>query len=161
MSEETKVKFCEVTDEDQKLIFNFGDGTKLEIDLADVPEDTKSDLMVHGATQKIRDSFAGAKGDYQVAIGAAQRVIEMLQKGEWEARRGGSEKGPRVGELAEAIAALKGKDVGEVATSLAALDEEKRKALRKHPQVQAKIAAIRAEKAAKKAEKSEVSLDDI
>src|SRR5215210_8016779 len=58
------------------LSIEFGNGETLEFDVNEVPEETKVQLMMHGAAQKVGDSFAGAKGNFQVGIDAARGVIE-------------------------------------------------------------------------------------
>ena len=148
MTEEVKkVKFCEKSSEGTVVSFKFGNGTTLSIDLNDVPEETVSDLAIHGASQKIGDSYASAGGDYAFAIASAEKVIENLLAGLWGSARAAGEGKKSSGELATALAALQGKDVAEVAASLETATDEQKKALRAHPAVKAKIAELRAAKA--------------
>ena len=147
--EPKKLKFCEKTSEGQIVHFSFGNGNKLSLDLSELSEETQNDLMVHGALQKIGDSYSSAGGDYAFAIAAAEKVIENLKAGLWgTARTGSGESKKSVGELATAVAALQNKEVAEVAAALEAATDEQRKAVRSHPAVKAKIAEIRAAKAA-------------
>lgn len=150
MSEaEKKVKFCEKSAEGTVVSFKFGNDTVVSVDLAELPEDIQQSLMVHGALQKIGDSYASAGGDYAFGIAAAEKVVENLKNGNWGTVRVGSgESKKSVGELAIALAALKGVPVADVAASLEAASDEQRKALRAHPAVKAKIAELRAAKAA-------------
>lgn len=149
MTEEVKkIKFCEKTIEGSVVSFKFGNGTTLTIDLADVPDETVQDLALHGTSQKIGDSYASAGGDYAFAIASAEKVIENLLAGVWGSVRASGDGKKSSGELATALAALQGKDVAEVAASLETATDEQKKTLRSHPAVKAKIAELRAAKAA-------------
>lgn len=146
---EKKIRFCEKVSEGTVVSFKFGNGTTISLDLSEIPEETQQDLMVHGALQKIGDSYSSAGGDFAFAQAAAEKVIENLKAGLWGAARTGSgESKKSVGELASAVAALQGKDVAEVALALEAASDDQRKAVRAHPAVKAKIAELRAIKAA-------------
>ena len=149
MSEEVKkVKFCDKSSEGVIVSFKFGNGTELSLDLSTLSEDMQTELMCHGALQKIGDSYASAGGDYAFAVAAAEKVIANLQNDMWGAARTSSGGGKKsVGELATALAQLQGKDVAEVAAALEAATDEQRKAVRSHPAVKAKIAELRAAKA--------------
>lgn len=143
-----KIKFCEKSSEGSVVTFAFGNGTSLTLDLATLSDEMRDNLMIHGALQKIGDSYASAGGDYAFAIASAEKVMENLQAGNWGNVRAAGEGKAKTGELASALAALQGKDVAEVAAALEAATDEQRKALRAHPAVKAKIASLRAEKAA-------------
>jgi hypothetical protein len=143
-----KIKFCEKTMNGSVATFTFGDGEVLTIDLDSVPEQTQTDLRDHGALQKIGDSYASAGGDYNFAKAAASKVIANLLNGEFNTGRQSGEGKQKIGELATALAALQGKDVGEITLALEAATDEQKKQLRAHPAVKAKIASLRAEKAA-------------
>jgi hypothetical protein len=160
-AEPKKIKFCEKDSEGVVVSFKFGNGTELTLDLNEIPEETREDLMVHGALQKIGDSYASAGGDYAFAIAAAEKVIGNLRSGLFNAVRSGSGESKKgVGELATALAALQGKEVADVAVALEAATDEQRKALRSHPAVKAKIAELRAVKAAEALAKAgDVSLN--
>ena len=152
MSENTnevkKPKFCEKSAEGLVVSFKFGDGETLSLDLSALNEDMQQELMIHGALQKIGDSYASAGGDFAFGKAAASKVIANLQEGNWGSPRAAGEGKKSVGELATALAELQGKDVAEVATALEAATDEQRKAFRSHPAVKAKIAELRAKKAA-------------
>jgi hypothetical protein len=154
MSEETKVKFAEKSSEGTSVSFKFGNGTELVLDVSTLNEDIQTELMLHGALQKIGDSYAGAAGDYDFAIGNAQKVIDNLIAGAWKAAREGGEAKPRTGELAEAIARLKGIEVGDAQALVDGLSDEQRKAVRAKDAVKAAVAQIRYEKAQAKAAKA-------
>jgi hypothetical protein len=139
-------------------------GQELEYDLSSLSEEIKQNLLCHGASQKIGDAAASVKKRLTDSLGrdpsedelkagvveAMNAVWAQLASGEWRAARGEGEAKPRVGEVAQAIARLRGMDVEEVAKLVAATDKEKVKAWRAHPQIQAEIAKIRAERAATK-----------
>lgn len=145
---EKKVKFCEKTSEGTIVSFKFGNGEVRSLDLSTLSEDIQQELMLHGALQKLGDSYASAGGDFAFGIAAVEKVMGNLQDGNWGTPRAAGEGKKSVGELATALAAIKGQDVATVAAALEAATEEQRKALRSHPAVKAKIAEIRAAKAA-------------
>lgn len=145
------VKFC---DKDYDLdtgynYFNFGNGKQLEFDSNRCSEEIRKQLMLHGAAQKIGDSFAGAKGNYALGIQSASDVIEQLYAGVWKAGRGEGEARPRLAELAEAIARIKSVDLERATAAVEKASDEQRKAWRLNAKVKSVIATIRAEKAAK------------
>jgi hypothetical protein len=155
MSEETKVKFAEKSSDGSLVSFKFGNGQELALDVSTLNEDIQLELMLHGALQKIGDSYAGAAGDYDFAIGNAQKIIDNLVAGAWKATREGSgEAKPRTGELAEAIARLKGIEVADAQALVDSLSDEQRKAVRGKDAVKAAVAQIRYEKAQAKAAKA-------
>jgi hypothetical protein len=158
MAEETTEKkppFCTTEGEESVLSFNFANGEKVSVDLNDLNEDISSQLLVHGLTQKCRDSFAGAKGDFAVAVAAVTKVIENLKEGQWNASRAsGGDAKPRITELAEAIANIKKLPIETVQKAVEAAEDDQRKAWRKNGAVAAEILRIRAAKAQARAEKA-------
>lgn len=137
----------------------FANGHKAELDTAKLTDEMKEQAMIHGLTQKVRDSFAGAKGDVNYAIAQAEAVIEAIQGGSWNRRGGATGSG---GILAEAVARVKGWEVSEAREKIAGLDEDSVKALEKAPSVAAAIAEIRAERAKERAKNADgKGLDDI
>lgn len=82
-------------------------GKHVTIDLASIPEDVVTKLVLHGLTQKVADSAASATGDARTALGdkatdeavkvkaaelgasAMQDVVDNLVKGIWGAVRTG------------------------------------------------------------------------
>lgn len=153
---ETKApKFAEKSAAESTVRFTFGNGTVLELDVSTLDESIQNELMLHGALQKIGDSYAGAAGDYDFAIANATKVIDNLIAGNWKAAREAGEAKPRTTELAEAIAQLKGIDIAQAVELVAGLDDAQRKAVRGKEAVKAAIAQIRYEKAAAKAAKAD------
>jgi len=131
----------------------FGNGKVLELDTNACSPEIKTLLMLHGASQKIGDSYAGAKGDFASGIASAQSVIDQLLAGEWTSS--GEERGPRLAELAEAIARIKGVPVEKALAAVEKATDDQRKAWRSNAQVKAAIAQARAEKAQKALEASQ------
>lgn len=142
--------------DDKVLYITFGNGTKLECAVSELPPEMQVQLMLHGAAQKVGDSFAGVKGNFSQGIQNAKDVIEQLKAGEW--RGGGDEARPRLAELASAIARIRGLNdeagLQKVTAAVEAADDEQRKKWRSNAQVKAMIAQQRAEKQAAIAESS-------
>ena len=143
-----KAKFCEKSAEGTIVKFAFGNGKVLTLDLATLSEEIQTELMIHGALQKIGDSYASAGGDFAFGEAAASKVITNLEAGQWGTPRASGDGKKSVGELATALAEIQGVSVEDVSAALEAATEEQRKAFRAHPAIKAKIAEIRAKKAA-------------
>ncbi len=159
-STEAKVKFCDKSSDGNIVSFKFGNGAELTLDVSTLDQEIQTNLMIHGALQKIGDSYAGAAGDYDFAIAAAKKVIDNLLAGEWKSgREGGGESKPRVTELAEAVARIKGMELAQAVEVISGLSDDQRKALRAKDKVKSVIAQIRYEKASKKAAESNDDLD--
>lgn len=144
----TKIKFCEKSCEGSVLTFKFGNGEVLTLDMDELSEEIVKDLAIHGALQKIGDSYASAGGDYAFAMAAASKVMQNLRDGNFNSARAAGEGKQKIGELAQALAELQSKPVSEVTLALEAASDEQKKALRAHPAVKAKVAELRAKKAA-------------
>jgi len=150
--------------EDGLFTFTFGNGEVVTLDTNTLPEDQKFNLFMHGVGAKCGDSYAGAKGDFTVAIAAVQKVIDQLMADQWCASRASSGEGaPKIGELSQAIANLKSMDVAVVSAAVAKATDDQRKAWRKNAAIAAEIARMRAEKAAARAAKEDTggTADDI
>jgi len=133
------------------VTFDFENGKVIVIELAKCTGDALRRLPLHGISQKAGDSYAGAGDSADPAAYAEAAVLEVqkqLYAGEWRATSAG---GPRTSDLATAISRLNGKPVEEVVESLGKATDEQKKELRKHPQIAATLAAIKAENAAKRA----------
>lgn len=150
VAEEKKVKFCaKEYDLDTGLVeFAFGNGKVLNVDSNAIPEETRKQLMLHGISQKVGDSFAGVKGNFAEGIQNAQDTIDQLLAGVWKADREGDAR-PRLAELAEAIARIKQVPLEAATKAVEAGTDDQRKGWRSNSKVKAVIAQIRAEKAAK------------
>lgn len=150
-------KFCDKQlDLDTKQIeFTFSDGQTIVADIGELSAEVQLQLMMHGASQKLGDSYASAKGNIAEAITSLQKTLDNLKAGNWTAGRSDGETKPRTTELAEALSRIKGVDLAAAQAAVEAADEDKRKAWRAHPKIKAVIAAIRAEKAQAKAAKAD------
>lgn len=158
---EKKVPLCEITSDDTTgtISFNYSNGTVLSIKTDDMPTEQIFNLIVHGLTQKVRDSFSSAKGDVEYAIGCSNKVLDNLMANRWTASRATGEGKPKSTELVEAIARLKGLPIETVAEIVEQADDAKRKIWRSNARIKAEIANIRAERAAAAAAKSSASDD--
>lgn len=148
-AEDKKIRFCnkEYDADTDTLIFTFGNGEVVEFPLGNLSAEIKAKLLVHGASQKGGDSYAGAKGNYSEGIADLKATIAALQAGEWSAGRGDSEARPRLADLAAALARVKSISLEDATKVVEAADDEKRKTWRAHPRIKAAIATIKAEKA--------------
>lgn len=153
-----KVKFCDKEyDLDTQIgTFTFGNGKVLSFDLAKVSEAIRLQLAMHGASQKIGDSFAGVKGNFAEGVGNAQETIDQLYAGVWKAAREDDAR-PRLAELAEAIARIKQVPIEVATKAVEAGNDDQRKAWRSNAKVKAVIAQLRAEKAAAALEEAQKS----
>lgn len=149
-----KTKFADKSIDNGKLSIAFGNGEVVSVALDEIPEELHTDLAMHGLSQKLGDSYAGAKGDYAMAIKNVTQVIEQLKAGDWRASRGSGESKPRVGELAAAVARVKSISVEEAMAILDTLDDEAKKTVRNHAQIKLAIQQIRTEKAVEAAKKA-------
>ena len=161
-AEPSKPRFAKKSyDESTGVVsIEFGNGKVVELDTNTCSPEMKTLLMLHGASQKIGDSYAGAKGDFASAVASAQAVVDQLLAGEWTSS--GEERGPRLAELAEAIARIKGVPVEKAMAAVEKATDEQRKGFRANAQVKAAIAQARAEKAQKALEAAgsqELSVD--
>lgn len=136
--------------------FTFADGSVMSANLSELSEDMVTKLALHGLSQKVGDSYSGEDAANCQTI--AEKTFETLQKGEWSSRSGGGA-GPRISQLAEALARVTGKEVQECVAKIAEMDDDQKKDLRAHPQIKATIAEIKLEKAQADAEKSAADAD--
>src|SRR5688572_3874104 len=136
------------------LQFTFEDGTVIDFDPSKVNDDIKYRAMMHGFSQKIGDSYAGAsKAENALAFAkeATQETIAQLYAGDW---RAAAESGPKAPtDLAVALSRILGKTPEECQTFVDGMDDEQKKVYRKKGKVAAELAKIAAEKAQARAEK--------
>jgi len=149
--ESKKVPFCkkEYDVDTGALSFTFGNGHVIEANMNDFPAEMRTQLGLHGASQKIGDSFAGAKGNFAEGIQSAQDVIDQLKAGVWRSSGGEGESRPRLGELAEAISRIKQVPLDKAMAAVEKASDDQRKTWRSNAKVKAVIAQIRSENAAK------------
>jgi len=145
---ETKVK--KTVEEDGSITFEFASGETEKVSPGDFSAEIQKQLMTHGLSQKLGDSYSGEDTDkcHAVFLG----VKKNLEDGNWSARSGGGG-GPRVSQLAAALARVTGEPIEKCVEKLSALDDDKKKAVQAHPDIQLAIAEIKQEAAAAKAAK--------
>ena len=129
---------------------------ELSIDINTIPAEIISRLAMHGLSQKIGDSYAGAEPGESYDRAAA--VLKDLQEGNWSTRVAAS--GPRTTQLAEALAAATEQTLEAAAARIEQMDDEEKKALRTHPVIKAQLATIKARKAQEAAEKAAAGAAD-
>jgi len=150
-------KVSKTTREDNTGIdFEFYDGATLAAELDALPEDILTRLALHGLSQKVGDSYAGEDAANCQTI--AEKTLEALVKGEWSTRSGGG--GPKISQLAEALARATGQEVAACVATIAEMDDDTKKSIKAHPQIKALIATIKLEKATADAEKAAASAND-
>lgn len=125
--------------------FAFTNGKSVDGSLSDFSADMQKNLALHGVMQKGGDSYASVAGNVELAYQNCSEVVEQLKAGIWA---GGTEGGPRIKDLAEAIARIKGVDVEKATAAVTAATDELRKQWRSNPKVKSVMATIAAEKAA-------------
>lgn len=145
-----------VTDEGVK--FEFATGEVVEVKCGDFKGDIQKQLMLHGLSQKLGDSYSGEDSDKCHTI--FQGVLKNLSEGNWSARAGGGGAG-RISQLAAALARAAGEPIEKCVEKLSEMDDATKKTVREHPAVQAALAEIKLEKAQADAEKLKKELGDI
>lgn len=152
-----KVADVKVGEDFKKASFIFFKGPKgetvpsLEIDLEQLVAEIGDRLKMHGAVQKIRDSYAGVKGNAIEAYNNAKEVWDALLAGDWSTRGEGDGSGASALYI-EAIARLRGWSLEVTKEKVSKMTEEWRKAAPKDPQIAQAIAQIRLERAQAAAE---------
>lgn len=138
--------------EEGTVTFQFDDGAEQVFRLSDCSPDIASRLALHGASQKIGDSYAGA-GEADDPLGYAkasvEQVIAQLVAGDWRVAAVG---GPRVTDLATALSRATGQSIEAATETVNEMDNGQKKALRKHPKIALELATITAERAKARAE---------
>lgn len=131
------------------------DGKTFLLSLENLSEDIITRLALHGLSQKVGDSFAGAGEEPNPLKYAEERIIEtyeQLRKGEWRVTVAG---GPRASLLARALARVTGHSLEEAIEVVEGLDDEQKKAIRKDPAIKKASADIKLEDAQKAKERAE------
>lgn len=136
------------------------DGTSTSHALDNLPAGIITLLALHGLSQKLGDSYAGAEAavaegeaESKVAFakGSVSRVWDQLTKGEWSAKREGTGGIPL---LARAIAEVLGIAPEEAAAKLEGMDKETKKKVQGSPKVALALANLKAQAAARAAERA-------
>ena len=120
----------------------------LRFDLENIGTETLTRLAVHGMSQKLGDSFAGAANEadpLKFAEESIDAVWKQLQSGEWRATGGAG--GPKASMLAKALSRVMGRDLEECIEVVDGMTDEDKKKLRKDPRIKQASADIRLEEA--------------
>ena len=145
----TKVATKSTLDDNAGVAIDFSDGTRLTCAFADLSPEIITNLAIHGAKQKIGDSYSGEQ-DPSAAFALASKVVEQLLAGKWSAVREGG--GGRISDLAQALSRVTGQEVATCVAKLAEMDKKAKQDLRNHDQVKVVLAEIALEKAKERAE---------
>ena len=151
MADRTKVADKKVN-EGGTVEFQFvGDAGTLVCDPAQLSEEMKTQLILHGIKQKVGDAYSGVKGDVEEAVKLAQAAWDNLLAGRFSAARESSGTAGAT-ELAKALAEVTGKDLALVISRLEEMTKEERKELRENKRIALVLARYKRERA-EKAEK--------
>lgn len=142
------------------LLFKFTNGSEIRVERDKLPENITAALVLHGAAQKIGDSYAGAESITD-AVDKATAMHERLVAGDWTS---GKTAGPRIQHLVDAIVAAKQAadqevDPEAVAEKLKA-DENLRKNALNNPAIRAMYDKQKAERATAAARESAKAAKD-
>lgn len=140
--------------EQDTVVISFSDGETLLVDPNDLSEEIRTELMFLGLGNKLRDSWASAKGDLAFAKGAANKTLDNLKNGLFTASRASGAGVQKVGELMQAIANIKGLEIAKVQEVVAKASPEQLAAWRKNAQVKVEILRLRTEAARARLEKA-------
>lgn len=142
----------EVNAEGQLVLFTFPSGESFEGKLADLSDEMKIRLALHGLSQKCGDAGALGKDASDSDIESAVRdQFDRLANGEWATRKAGE---PKVTLVVKALARIKGIEENDAREKYAALDDDNKKLIRANPQVKKVMAEIRLEIETEKADKA-------
>lgn len=147
-----------------RLTVTFADGSSRTLKVRELDPEMVIRLALHGAEQKGRDSYAGAKeaiaeGKATDAVTYAKeqanRILDNLEAGVWAERATGDG-----GDLARALSEVTGKPVAEVAAAIKGKSDEDKAKMRANPKVKAVLLRLAAERAAAKAKAAGAVVQD-
>lgn len=137
------------------LTLTFSNGEELRLDAAALPDDIRTQAMMHGLKQKCVDGAAiarntdtGRSATIQDKFDAVKEIVDRLTgpNPTWNKTREGENAG-QSNLLVQAIMRLQNKPRAVVAEWLEGKDKEQKAALRKNPKVAEVIAQIQRENA--------------
>lgn len=137
---------------DSGLEIGFESGETINLNWDDFSPEMQRKLGIHGLSQKVGDSYAGAEASeaYELAKSTSDRLLAN----EWTQGRESGGGTARVSMLVEALALATGKDTEEALEVVKNMSDEQKKQLRKHPAIAKELAQLQAKRAAEKAEKA-------
>lgn len=142
------------TDLDNGVQIDFTSGDSIKATLDEFSEEIVKQLAIHGLKQKLGDSYASC--DVEEAFDKCKGVYETLLSGDWSARTGGGG-GPRVTQLAQALAEAAGVSLEEATAKIEEMDDERKKKVRNHPAVKVVLNRYALERAQKRAEEAQAA----
>ena len=125
--------------------FDFVDGTHRDVKLSDLSEQIRHQLVLHGLSQKLGDSYSGAESVSE-AVERFNSTADMLLAGDWTSGRSANG-----GIFVDALAKAGGVERNEALEKWNAMSDDEKAAIKKHPAIKAAKAAIELERAAAKA----------
>ena len=136
-------------DDDTGVEIEFGTGERIKALLEEFSDEIVQKLAVHGLSQKLGDSYAS--GEPAEAFSRCESVYKSLLEGDWSTRVAGA---PRTTQLAEALAQVAGVEIDAAQDKINEMSDDDKKNLKKHPQIKAALAQIKAKKAEEDAAKA-------
>jgi hypothetical protein len=149
-----------VDTETRIITIQLEDGSSTSHALDSLPPAIITQLALHGLSQKLGDSYAGAEnavaeGEAETKVGFAKsavaRVWTQLSAGEWSAKREGT---GGISMLARAIAEVLGITPEDAAAKVEGMDKETKKKVQSSPKVAVALAKLKAAAAARAAERA-------
>jgi hypothetical protein len=136
MSNQTKIARKVVNLEQGTVNFIFADGTSKNVELDTLPEAIIRQAALHGLAQKLGDCYAAASDkaaeERMEPVDWAKQefdaVLAAILQGEWNRKRQGGS-----GLTVQALAEATGATLEEAMAAWSGMDEERQKAVRKHP----------------------------
>lgn len=125
--------------------FAFTNGNDITLNVNDLSQEMLIRCAQHGVSQKGGDSYASAgikSWTVDECQASVESVLQDLMQGNFNS--GGNGSG---GIIVEALANVTGKDIGDCSEVYRAMDKDARKALAAHPDINAEVLRIKAERA--------------
>lgn len=129
------------------ITFTWADETETVVDMADLHGSLTTRAMLHGLSQKLGDSYSGAK-EVETAKAAFNETFEALKAGDWNRKGGGFSSG---GIWVEALAQAAEVTLEEALAKWNEMDDATKASIRKQPQVKVAKAEIELARASAKA----------
>lgn len=125
---------------DNGIRFIMENGQEYVVTLDQFPDNILQELTIHGLSQKLGDTLAGAGKSKSLAEGIAQfeTTLDNLQRGTWRSAQHGV--------LGEAISNLTGKPLSTVLAMLGKLDDKAKGKLRRDVAVKAEMLRLQQER---------------
>jgi len=153
MAERKTTKEIVLNDKDEptgEIKWTFSDGSTETFNVASVNDTIKGRLALHGASQKIGDSYAGAASSpdpLAYAKAAVKETIAQLYAGEWRATVSA---GPKVNDLAIAISRATGESLDDSIELVDAMTDDDKKVWRGKAKIKLELAKLVQERNAAK-----------